>query len=133
MSIYYICRVAKFSRGRASAKPRDIPGCGRDALKILEHGLLQVSHIYEWLGCLCTCDLQAKHQYIEATCSMKPGHVMVSLCCSEYLALNHHLRYSVKQRIISAFGIQDICLEGLITISLYRFLKMPIRNEHLQE
>lgn len=107
--------------------PRVIPECSRSVLKILGHGFLQVSHLCEWLGYLRTSSLQTKHGCVDATCSVQPGHMMVSLCCSGYLALNHasSIFSQTTHRIFRYAGMRDNCFEGLLTHSLARGSIIP--------
>lgn len=103
------------SQLRSSVKPRG----GRPALKILGNEL-QLSHLCEWLGSICTCSLQAKHGCVEATCYMQSGHMMVSLYCSKNLALKH-ASSTFSQTIHQVFrspGMRDICFKGLLMHSL---------------
>lgn len=51
---------------------------------------------------------------------MQPGHMMVSLYCSEYLALSHSFSIfsQATHRVFRCSGMRDICFEGLLTHSL---------------
>lgn len=51
---------------------------------------------------------------------MQPGHMMVSLYCSEYLALSHSssIFSQTTHRIFRCSEMRDICSEVLLTHSL---------------
>lgn len=51
---------------------------------------------------------------------MQPGHMMVSLYCSEYLALSNSssIFSQTTHQIFRCSGMRDICFEGLLTHSL---------------